>query len=194
MIRTLFCAALFFASPVRAAELPTAVVAVEPARLAAAGRMMTAMKMNETTNRMIDAMLGQSMSKITDQVMTAMPLQPGVTDSPEFRAIMKRSVDRMMAKMSGNMRTQLPMPIERMTAIYARNFSVAELDDIARFYGSPTGQAMLERMPALSQQTIAETQQLLLPKLLADLPEMQRAMAVEIEAWMKSKPHQKPAS
>lgn len=191
MIRILLSLWLALATPALAV---TPVSRPEPARLAAAERMMVSMKMSETMDKMIDAMLGQSMSRITDQVVKSLPNESGVTDDPEFGAIVKRHIDRMMTNMSANMREQMPTLIERITSIYARNFSVTELDDMSRFYLTPTRQAMLERLPALSQQTAAETQQLLMPQLLADLPGMQRSLKADLDAWLKTKPQAQPAS
>lgn len=45
--------------------------------------------------------------------------------------------------------------VDAVAAAYARNFSAAELRQIATFYGSPAGQKMLDKMPALVQESAA---------------------------------------
>ena len=55
--------------------------------------------------------------------------------------------------------------------IYATNFTVAELDEIAAFYRTPIGRKVLTRMPVLMQQVMAWSQ--------AELP---RRMAPAMQA------------
>ena len=49
--------------------------------------------------------------------------------------------------------------MDTMAAIYARNFTVAELKDVAAFYRTPTGQRLLEKLPGVMQQSLAAGQQ-----------------------------------
>ena len=42
--------------------------------------------------------------------------------------------------------------VDSVAAIYANNFSAAELRDIEAFYRQPTGQKLLEKSPAIAQQ------------------------------------------
>ena len=48
---------------------------------------------------------------------------------------------------------------ELFAQVYVRNFSVAELRDITAFYGTPTGQALLAKMPIVMQQSMLAGQQ-----------------------------------
>jgi hypothetical protein len=47
---------------------------------------------------------------------------------------------------------------EAYVAIYARNFTTAELRDIAAFYRTETGQKLLAKMPALANESMAAGQ------------------------------------
>ncbi|HVG52261.1 MAG TPA: DUF2059 domain-containing protein [Xanthobacteraceae bacterium] len=44
--------------------------------------------------------------------------------------------------------------IDGMALIYAQNFTAAELRDITAFYRAPTGQKLLEKLPAIAQQSM----------------------------------------
>jgi hypothetical protein len=39
--------------------------------------------------------------------------------------------------------------------IYARNFTAAEIREVTAFYHSPVGQKLLEKMPVISQESMA---------------------------------------
>ena len=45
-----------------------------------------------------------------------------------------------------------------VVVVYANNFSVGDLRALTKFYKSPTGQRLLEKMPVLTQQTLAAGQ------------------------------------
>ncbi|HTZ03298.1 MAG TPA: DUF2059 domain-containing protein [Xanthobacteraceae bacterium] len=47
-----------------------------------------------------------------------------------------------------------------VAVIYANNFTVDELHDLAAFYRSPTGQKLVQRQPAIAQQSMVAGQQL----------------------------------
>ncbi|PVZ20238.1 MULTISPECIES: DUF2059 domain-containing protein [unclassified Pseudomonas] len=62
-----------------------------------------------------------------------------------------------------------------MVKLYTDNFTEAELKDLVKFYQSPLGQKVLQKMPQVTQQSAELTQQKLQPavpvvnKLLADM-------------------------
>jgi uncharacterized protein len=44
--------------------------------------------------------------------------------------------------------------IEEVAALYARNFSAAELREVTAFYRAPVGQKMLQKLPAIAQESM----------------------------------------
>jgi len=48
--------------------------------------------------------------------------------------------------------------VDAMAAVYAITFTPAELRDITAFYKTPTGQKIVEKTPALAQQSMAAGQ------------------------------------
>jgi uncharacterized protein len=47
---------------------------------------------------------------------------------------------------------------DAIAVIYARNFGVQELRDILAFYHTPTGEKLLEKMPAITQESLVAGQ------------------------------------
>jgi hypothetical protein len=67
------------------------------------------------------------------------------TQSPEVR--------ERMAKVLEDMATNIfPRMYDEMAAIYATDFTDAQLKDILAFYASPTGQALKAKAPLVAQQ------------------------------------------
>ena len=107
---------------------------VDPDRLAAARAVFEATH----AERMLKGMLGN--------VMKSMP--PAAAADPAADA----KARQMMASMSAGFDATLPRLVDAEVEAYARTFTLREMQDLAAFYGSPSGQAMLVKMPQLMQQ------------------------------------------
>ena len=86
----------------------------------------------------------------------------------DYDALVPRLLERAGAR--------LDTLLDRMAPIYARNFTVAELKDIAAFYRSPTGQKLVDRLPAIAQESMAAGQAFGREL----LPELQHTMIEEL--------------
>jgi hypothetical protein len=53
------------------------------------------------------------------------------------------------------MSTRVNDIIDQITALYARTFSVDELREVTAFYRGPTGQKFLEKVPQITQESMA---------------------------------------
>jgi uncharacterized protein len=69
----------------------------------------------------------------------------------DYDAIMPTLVDGMLARSD-----EL---VDLMAAVYARNFTAAEIRQVIAFYRGPVGQKFLEKMPAIAQESMAAGQQ-----------------------------------
>jgi uncharacterized protein len=100
--------------------------------------------------------------KLADQYKALLPaillsLKPALTqDRPEI----ERDYDTMMPMMADVFEPYYASMVDGIAAIYATNFTAAELRDIDAFYRQPTGQKMLEKMPVISQQALAVGQEI----------------------------------
>ena len=100
--------------------------------------------------------------KLADQYKALLPaillgLKPALTqDRPEI----ERDYETMMPMVADAFEPYYTSMVDGIAAIYATNFTAAELRDIEAFYRQPTGQKMLEKMPVISQQALAVGQEI----------------------------------
>ena len=100
--------------------------------------------------------------KLADQYKALLPaillgLKPALTqDRPEI----ERDYETMMPMVADAFTPYYTSMVDGIAAIYATNFTAAELRDIEAFYRQPTGQKMLEKMPVISQQALAVGQEI----------------------------------
>jgi uncharacterized protein len=132
--------AVFFAvSPLRAQTPPT--LPPPPENLAAARELIQVMK-------------------ATDQFKVLLPtimqaLKPAfVQGRPE----MEKDFDAILPAVNEVAARRVSELAEALAVIYASNFSVAQIHDIAAFYRSPTGQKFLERQPVIAQESLVAGQ------------------------------------
>jgi hypothetical protein len=62
---------------------------------------------------------------------------------------------------SVGMDAALPMLMDAMTETTARVFTTQELKDLVAFYGSPSGQSMVAKMPAMMQELVPQVFQMM---------------------------------
>ncbi|WP_162917089.1 DUF2059 domain-containing protein [Dongia deserti] len=84
-----------------------------------------------------------------DQVFTMMTPQVGQMleqINPDKGPLIRKMLEELLLP---EMRKSVPEAIDDIAAIYARNFTAAELADVIAFYKTPTGQKFIDRQPAL---------------------------------------------
>jgi uncharacterized protein len=95
--------------------------------------------------------------KVAEQYKALMPmillaLKPALTqDRPEI----ERDYDALLPTIADTFTPYYAEMVDGIATVYASNFTAAELGDIEAFYRQPTGQKLLEKMPAISQQVLA---------------------------------------
>jgi uncharacterized protein len=93
--------------------------------------------------------------KVADQYQALLPkilmtLRPAlVQDRPEI----ERDYDAMMPMIQEAFKPYYASMIDAIATVYASNFTVAEMRAIETFYRQPAGQKLLDKSPALTQQT-----------------------------------------
>jgi hypothetical protein len=95
--------------------------------------------------------------KVGDQFKALLPiifqqLKPAIVQN---RANVERDYDALVPILQDRMMTRLSELESSIVAVYAGNFSAAELRDLIAFYKTPTGQKLLEKTPLIAQQTLA---------------------------------------
>jgi len=116
---------------------PDSAEAVDPERLAAAKKLFTLMHMDKT------------MAGLMNQMFKTPPGVAAGSD-PATRA----RLDRFMSSVSVGFQASLPEIFEGFEKVYARTFTLRELQDSIDFYSSPSGQSMLTKLPQVMSQAL----------------------------------------
>jgi hypothetical protein len=82
---------------------------------------------------------------------------------------------QMFDEMGRDMIALTPRVLELTAQAYAETFNEAQLRDLLAFQASPTGQAMVEKAPALRAQIISET----MPLLMNEMPAIMHKAAAQ---------------
>lgn len=100
-------------------------------------------------------------SNATDQFKALLPiiLQNLKKTVVQNRPEVEKQYDAMVPMLNQKAQQRLSELAETMAAIFANNFTVAELHDITAFYRSPTGQKFIQRQSSIAQQSMAAGQQ-----------------------------------
>ena len=94
--------------------------------------------------------------KLTDQFKSMLPniLQAVKPVVAQNRPDVQRDLDTLGPVLLDGMAARIGELTNQMADIYARNFTVAELHDLTAFYRTPMGQKLLEKTPAITQQSL----------------------------------------
>jgi uncharacterized protein len=152
-----FAAALFAAGPVRA-QTPTTSVA--PENLAAARQLIRVMKEE-------------------DQFKAGLPtlivnLKPRIVQN---RSEVEKQYDAMMPTFQQQAMQRVNELTDVLATIYARNFTVDEVNVMAAFYATPTGQKLTEVSPTIGSQSMQA------------ITQFQRAVVDDIKKQMGEHPN-----
>jgi hypothetical protein len=134
------------------------------------------------SKKLVDGVTGQlngMMLKSAEQANGGTPL-----DAEE-----QKIVERGVGRLADVIKQQISWPqLEPMMIdIYRKSFSQKEVDDLLVFYRSPSGQAVIQKMPMVMQQSIAESQ----AKIQTMMPQMRQVdadMVKELKAYREAHP------
>lgn len=127
-----------------------------------------------------DMHMDQMMSGMMRQMGPAMMAQARKSN-PSLTEADAQAISDALSESMGPMMTKV---MDRMIPLYASTFSEKELQDLVNFYGSPSGQAMLAKMPALMAKmgpVMAE----MMPEMTAD---MQKRICSKIDCSKRGAP------
>jgi hypothetical protein len=115
---------------------PAADAPVDPERLALAKEMMNLFDVKASLHSMFGSM-GNSM-KLPD---SATPEQ-------------KEKARQLFASIMAGVEQTMPDIMDEMTVVYARTFSAQEMRDVIAFYHSPSGKAVLSKLPVVMREVM----------------------------------------
>ncbi len=116
--------------------------AQSPEALAAAKELMATMRSADQFKAIMPAMMNA--------------LKPAIVQN---RPEVERDYDALVPGLLEAMNTRVAEILDKVAAIYARNFTVAELNEIIAFYRGPTGQKFVQRLPVVMQESLQVGQQ-----------------------------------
>jgi len=100
--------------------------------------------------------------KMYEQVFAAMEPSMVAAIGKNLPADKQQRVQAAERALFEQMQAMAPKLSDEMAVIYATDFTEQELADMNRFYASPTGQSVIDKMPRVSQQ--------LVPFMMAQMP------------------------
>jgi uncharacterized protein len=95
--------------------------------------------------------------RAVDFFKTIMPtlmqgLKPAIVQN---RPEVERDYDAIVPLMLESMNARVNEVIEQIAAVYARNFTADELREAVAFYRGPTGQKFVQKLPTITQESMA---------------------------------------
>jgi hypothetical protein len=127
--------AWFAAAPVHA---QTATPAPAPEALAAAKELMETMRLTKQYEAILPGLLKA--------------LKPSIVQG---RPEVDQAYDAIEPMLLDGFRSRLADLTDAIATIYASNFSAEDLQAMIAFYKTPVGQKMLDKLPAVTQQTLS---------------------------------------
>ena len=149
------------AAPSTPAEPRPAAATIDPAALAAADRLLTAMDYERLVDRLNESMIGEAKRTVPERIerMTGKPLDPDLRD--KLVTAMAQSLLRMTRDNRASLR--------RGTAlIYARHFTAPEIDRMVELQKDPVMIKMQAKMPLI----VAESMQLSSAAMEQEMPKL----------------------
>lgn len=156
-------AALLFA-------VPQTVPAPEQARLAAAKTVIDQVLPPTERDRMVEAMI-EPMNASIVQAMTSSPELTGVFEKdPAFKAKFMAFIAEEQRRSTVLLKANMPAFADAMAKAYARRFTVAQLDEIAVFFATPTGSAYVaQSMTLMSDPDVQAAQAMMMTQAMSGM-------------------------
>ena len=149
--------ALAFCAPVAAAAPPSE---------AQIDRLLEVMRAEQTANAVIPQVLASQQQMIAQLTADA---------DPQQREAALRAATSSLRTVESALSWESLQPLYR--EIYMQTFSAEDTEAMVTFYSSPAGQNLLDKMPALMQNTMTAVQKLVIPM----LQQLERDLRSELE-------------
>jgi hypothetical protein len=125
------------------AQQPAPSTADAPATKEDIQHLFDVMQIHQQTRQMMDALMKQQSAMIHETLKERYP---------QTSADKIARADRLIADTMKDM--PMDAMLDDMIPIYQRHFSKADIDAMTTFYASPTGQKMMQEMPALTTESM----------------------------------------
>lgn len=186
MMRTLILAITLFITAPTYAQTPSemgAAADVDPARLAASKTLLEVILPPATREATMDRMMSSMMANLSSTMSAKLSEMGSAKNKPEVAAVIDRFIKRQQDAGMVMLKQNLPGMFDAMANAYARRFSVDQLNEIQRFFSTPTGKVYLqESMYIMSDPDVAAWQSKLMNSAMDRIPAEVDAMTKELKA------------
>jgi len=160
--------ALAFATSAQAAG-EQAKPALNPATVTAVNKLLDSMNYRSMARQVMQGTFQQMQPGLLQTMEAIINAEPNLDADQKAKAL--ELAQSKVPHITGKLQEFFADPalVEELQAatvqVYARNFSVAEIEQLAAFYRTPLGKKMLARMPAIASESVAASQQIIMPRL-----------------------------
>jgi hypothetical protein len=129
--------------------------------------------------QMVDTMNSQMQNMLKNSMQAA-------TQGQKVTPQIQKEIDQIEQEMNSELKDVLTWSkLESMyIRVYQKSFTAQEIDGLIAFYKTPTGQALLTKMPVVLQNTMNEVQMMIMP-MVQRLQQKQQQVASELQAQKK---------
>lgn len=157
-------------APAASPAAATLQTSVDPQRLAAARVVVDAIWPIGTYARIMQRSTGAMMNMMAGNAF-GLPLDEARKKDPYFDERLKLTMDTLMGEMAKIMSRFEPDIREGVAEAYAAKFNVEQLDELGRFFATPTGKAYAnESMMLMTDPAIMKRMQAFIPEMMKDMP------------------------
>ncbi len=163
---------------------------VDPARLTAARALMDQLMPPATRDQMMRSIMTAMMQNMTRTFAQNAELATALDKEPGARAVFDRFMERQMTTSTNDLIANLPGMLDAMARAYARRFTLAQLNDMATFFATPTGQIYLTQAPTImADPDVGAWMNGLMTRSMQRVPDELAKLKAEIEALDKKGRH-----
>ena len=174
----------------QAADAPTIVtpLAPDPARVAVARKLMDQIMPPATR----DQMMASIMTGMSRNMVGAMRGNPEIAASmdklPGAQGVFDKFMERQIAASTQDLIAHLPSMLDAMAIAYARRFTLVQLNEMATFFATSTGQAYIAQSPTImTDPDVGKWMNDLMTRSMQRMPGQMAELKAEIEALEKKK-------
>ncbi len=119
--------------------------AVDPAKLAAATKLLDTIMPPESRDTMMASMINPMMDNIKSSLTQNPELQKSMGSDPEMMKIFERFIESRKSSTIIKLQRELPSMMIAMARAYSRQFSLKEMADAEAFFSTPSGRAYMTK-------------------------------------------------
>lgn len=156
---------------------------VDPARLAAAHRLIDQIMPPDRRDAMIDQVVRPMMANMRRSFDQSPEFAKLFSEQPEAKKQMMSFLDEETERSLRVTRESMPSLFDAMAVAYARRFTLDQFADIGRFFATPTGRFYAEQAPTImADPAVQAAQRAMMAKSFEGMQDRVKAMAEKIAA------------